>query len=181
MTAISQAQKESTGQVQPRRQRRELSDRAILNLFIWPTLILLIAWNLFPLIYSLFLSFTDYSAIANKAPTWVGFQNYADILSDPQMWKYFATTGRYALVTVGMQTILGFSLAVLVQEKFKGSGLVTTLILVPMMLSPVVVGMFWKLMYNPSFGYFNFLLGFRNPSTAPEMLAGRFAGQPVPN
>ena len=43
----------------------------------------------------------------------------------------------------------------LVHEKFRGSGIVTTLILIPMMISPVVVGLFWKLMYNPTFGFFN--------------------------
>jgi multiple sugar transport system permease protein len=164
---------------QPR--RRGLSDRAIINLFIWPTLILLIAWNVFPLFYSLYLSFTNYSAIVRQPPVWVGFQNYKDILTDPLLWKYFATTGRYALVAVGVETLLGFTLAMLVREKFRGSGLVTTLILIPMMLSPVVVGLFWKLMYNPTFGYFNYLLGFTSPTQAPDMLASRFANQPVPN
>ena len=69
----------------------------------------------------------------------------------------------------------------LVREKFRGSGLLTTLILIPMMLSPVVVGLFWKLMYNPSFGFFNYMLGFTDPTRAPDMLASRFANQPVPN
>ncbi len=180
MTA-AQTQMRSLGAQPQQGRRRELSDRAIVNLFIWPTLILLILWNVFPLLYSLYVSFTDYSAISNKAPQWVGFANYVDLLTNPQMWKYFATTGRYALVTVGMQTILGFGLALLVKEKFRGSGLLTTLILIPMMLSPVVVGLFWKLMYNPTFGYFNYLLGFFQASTGPDMLAGRFAGTPVPN
>ncbi|MCO6452613.1 MAG: sugar ABC transporter permease [Caldilineales bacterium] len=179
MTATTGAQLQASAP--PKQRRREMSDRAIMNLFIWPTLILLIAWNLFPLIYSLYLSFTDYSAIVRQPPQWVGIKNYADILTNKQMWKYFATTGRYALVTVLGQTILGFSLAVLVREKFKGSGLVTTLILIPMMLSPVVVGLFWKLMYNPGFGYFNYLLGFKSAAGAPDMLAGRFANIPVPN
>jgi multiple sugar transport system permease protein len=161
--------------------RRGLSDAAIANLFIWPTLILLIAWNVFPLFYSLYLSFTDYSAIGRQAPVWVGFENYKDILTDPLAWKYFATTGRYALAAVAIETLLGFTLAMLVKEKFRGSGLITTLILIPMMLSPVVVGLFWKLMYNPSFGYFNYLLGFSDPTRAPDMLASRFANQPVPN
>ncbi|MBX7234868.1 MAG: sugar ABC transporter permease [Caldilineales bacterium] len=180
MTA-AQTQMRSLGAQPQQGRRRELSDRAIVNLFIWPTLILLILWNVFPLLYSLYVSFTDYSAISNKAPQWVGSANYVDLLTNPQMWKYFATTGRYALVTVGMQTILGFGLALLVKEKFRGSGLLTTLILIPMMLSPVVVGLFWKLMYNPTFGYFNYLLGFFQASTGPDMLAGRFAGTPVPN
>ncbi len=164
----------------PPRRRRHLSDRAILNLFIWPTLVLLIAINIFPLFYSLYLSFTDYSAIANKAPVWIAFENFSRLLNDESMWGFFSITGRYVVISVGLQLILGFALAMLVREGFFGSGIVTTLILVPMMLSPVVVGLFWKLMYNPTFGYFNYLIGFDNPSTAPDWLASRFAGQPVP-
>ena len=159
---------------------RHLSDRAIQNLFIWPTLILLIAMNFFPLAYSLYLSFTDYSAIVRQPPVWVLFDNFKNILNDEQLWTYFATTGRFALLSVGLQTIVGFALAMLVREKFRGSGIVTTLILIPMMLSPVVVGLFWKLMYNPTFGIFNYLIGFTSPATAPDWLASRFAGQPVP-
>ena len=74
--------------------RRHLSDRAITNLFIWPTLILLIAINLFPLFYSLYLSFTDYSAIANQQPVWVAFENFSRVLNDEQMWQNFSITGR---------------------------------------------------------------------------------------
>ncbi|NOZ71599.1 MAG: sugar ABC transporter permease [Chloroflexi bacterium] len=160
--------------------RWHLTNRGIVNLFIWPTLILLIAMNVFPLFYSLYLGFTDYSAITRQMPVWVGFQNFSSILHDEQLWKYFATTGRYALLTVGFQVIIGFTMAMLVREKFKGSGLITTLILIPMMLSPVVVGLFWKLMYNPTYGFFNYLLGFTNAREGPDMLASRFAGQPVP-
>lgn len=160
--------------------RRHLSDRAILNLFIWPTLILLIAMNIFPLFYSLYLSFTNYSAIARQIPDWIGFNNFSKILNDEQLWQYFATTGRYVLLSVGLQTIFGFGMAMLVREKFRGSGLLTTLILVPMMLSPVVVGLFWKLMYNPTFGYVNFLLGFTNAGTAPDFLASSWAREFVP-
>jgi multiple sugar transport system permease protein len=161
-------------------QPRQLSDRAIINLFIWPTLALLIVINLFPLIYSLYLSFTDYSAIARQQPTWIFLDNFKDILNDRLMWKYFATTGRFALLSVGLQVIVGFGLAMLVNTKFKGSGVVITLILIPMMLSPVVVGMFWKLMYNPTFGLFNYLIGFTNPAQAPDWLASSFARKSVP-
>ena len=171
--------RQATAQARPR--QRYLSDRAIINLFIWPTLILLILINVVPLVYSLYLSFTEYSATGSQAPIWIGLQNFIDLLNDEDMWRFFATTGRYALITVGFQTILGFGLAMLVREKFKGSGLVTTMILIPMMLSPVVVGFFWKLMYNPTFGYFNYLIGFSDPVTGPDMLASSFARQFVPN
>ena len=49
-----------------------------------------------------------------------------------------------------------------------------------MMLSPVVVGLFWKYMYNPGWGYLNFLLGFGNPAVAPDWLASAWARKPVP-
>ncbi|HEC23013.1 MAG TPA: sugar ABC transporter permease [Chloroflexi bacterium] len=178
MSSVKQAT--ATGADTRLQSHRHLSDRAIQNIFIWPTLILLIAFNVFPLFYSLYLGFTDYSAIARQAPVWVGFENFRSILNDEQLWEYFATTGRYAVASVGLQTLLGFGLAMLVREKFKGSGVITTLILVPMMISPVVVGLFWKLMYNPTFGYFNYLLGFTNPATAPDWLGSRWGGQAVP-
>lgn len=170
----------STSQRQGSKPRRQLSDRAIINLFIWPTLVLLILINIFPLFYSLYLSFTDYSAIARTQPVWILFDNFADILNDEKMWKYFATTGRFVLFSVGLQVLIGFGLAMLVNTKFKGSGVVITLILIPMMLSPVVVGMFWKLMYNPTFGLFNYIIGFSNPAQAPDWLASSFARLPVP-
>lgn len=183
-TAVTQASEVETSSLarSPRStaRSRSLSDRAIINLFIWPTLALLIAVNVFPLFYSLYLSFTDYSAIANQQPVWIAFENFSRILNDEQMWGIFATTGQYVLFSVGMQLILGFGLALLIREKFFGSGVITTLILVPLMLAPVVVGLFWKLMYNPTFGYFNYLLGFSNPSLAPDWLASRIAGQPTP-
>jgi multiple sugar transport system permease protein len=102
------------------------------------------------------------------------------VLLNEDMWKVFTITGRYVLYSVGLELILGFVLALLIREQFRGSGIVTTLILIPMMLSPVVVGLFWKLMYNPSYGYFNYLLGFSNPATAPDWLASRFQSQALP-
>src|SRR5215211_1873069 len=107
---------------------RTLSDITSKRLSLWPTLALLIAFNVFPLFYSLYLSFTDFSAISNKAPTWIGLQNYRDILNDDQLWIYFRNTGQYVLLSVTLQTIVGFGMALLLRDKFRGSGLVTTLI-----------------------------------------------------
>lgn len=139
--------------------------------FIMPTMIILVLMNIYPLFYSLYLSFTEYSVISATAPRWVGLQNYMEILSNTSFWEHFAITGRYALFSVGLQMIVGFGLAMLLKDKFRGSGILTTLILVPMMLSPVVVGLFWRMMFNPSYGIVNYLLGYANPSTAPQWLA----------
>jgi multiple sugar transport system permease protein len=154
----------------PPARRRQVSDKTIQWLFVLPTLILLIVMNIFPLFYSLFLSFTQYMMIKPAPPKWIGAENYQTILGDPAMWASFATSGRYALLSVGLQTVIGFGLALLLRAKFKASGLITTLILIPMMLSPVVVGVFWKLIYNPTYGIFDYLLGYTNPATSPNWL-----------
>ena len=142
------------------RPHRALSDTTLKRLFLWPTLALLITFNIFPLLYSLYVSFTDFSAISGKPPVWVGLQNYRSILNDPKMWLYFSNTGRFVLLTVSLQILIGFGMALLLRDKFRGSGLISTLILIPMMLSPVVVGVFWQVMYNPNYGIVNYALGF---------------------
>ena len=85
------------------KQRRTISDRGLLNLFIWPTLIILIAFNVFPLAYSLFLSFTDYSAVVFNAPQWVGFENFERVLFSEALWESFSITGRYVFMSVGLE------------------------------------------------------------------------------
>ena len=157
-------------QTPPRARRRPVSDATIQRLFIMPTLILLILWNIFPLFYSLFLSFTTYSHSGKLPPVWIGTGNYDTLLSDPKVWSAFAVTGTYALLSVAFQAIVGFGLALLLRAKFKASGLLTTLILIPMMLSPVVVGQFWKLIFDPTRGIFNYIVGLGNPTTVPVML-----------
>jgi len=158
------------GAAAPPTHRHQIGDSTIQRLFILPTLLLLILWNVFPLFYSLYLSFTRYSHSGKLPPVWIGTANYDALLSDPKVWENFAITGRYALLTVLFQALVGFGLALLLRGKFKGSGLLTTLILIPMMLSPVIVGMFWRLIFNPLTGIFNYLIGYWNPTTAPIWL-----------
>ena len=151
--------------------RRGLSDRQIQWLFIAPTLILLVLMNIFPLFYSLYLSFTEFSVIKpNNPPAWVGLENFRRLLGDKQLWSYFALTGRYVVLSVALQSLVGFGLAMLLREKFKGNGIITTLILIPIMMSPVVIGLFWKLIFNPSFGILNYLIGYATPNSGPDWL-----------
>jgi multiple sugar transport system permease protein len=169
------AQADSPGLVTraPFHGRRQIQDRHIALFFIMPTLILLILINVFPLLYSLYLSFNDYSVIANEPPKWVALDNFEKILTveRSRYWHNFTVTGSYAVLSVGLQVILGFALAMLLRQKFKGSGLVTTLILIPMMLSPVVVGLFWKLIFDPSKGIFNYLVYMEPTTSGKEWLA----------
>ena len=139
--------------------RRGLSDLSIRNLFIIPTIAFLIVFNIFPLIYSLGYSFTDFRASSNTPAAFVGLQNYRDLLADDHVWNNFSVTARYVLLSVGGQVLLGFGVALLLNRRIPFKGLFTTLLLVPMMMSPVVVGLFWQLLYSPSWGIINYALG----------------------
>ncbi|UVK40401.1 sugar ABC transporter permease [Mesorhizobium sp. AR10] len=138
---------------------RGLSDISIRNLFIIPTILFLIVFNIFPLIYSLGYSFTDFRASTNAPANFVGLQNYRDLLKDPYVWSNFAITAKYVIISVVGQLVVGFGVAMLLNRDIPLKGLLTTLLLLPMMLSMAVVGLFWKLLYDPSFGIINYALG----------------------
>ena len=141
---------------------RSLSVLAIRNLFVIPTILFLIIFNIFPLIYSLGYSFTDFRASSKDPANFIGLQNYRDLLADPFIWTNFTITAKYVIVSVTGQVLVGFGLALLLNRAFPFKGLVTTLLLLPMMLSMAVVGLFWKLLYDPNFGIINHALGLGN-------------------
>jgi multiple sugar transport system permease protein len=138
---------------------RGWSDLTIRNLFIIPTILFLIVFNIFPLIYSLGYSFTDFRASVNEPVNFVGLRNYRELLADPNIWRNFTVTAKYVVVSVAGQVVVGFGLAMLLNRSFPLKGLVTTLLLLPMMMSMAVVGLFWKLLYDPSWGPINYALG----------------------
>ncbi|MCV0395223.1 MAG: sugar ABC transporter permease [Rhizobiaceae bacterium] len=144
---------------QSRAAARGWSDLTIRNMFIIPTILFLIIFNIFPLLYSLGYSFTDFRASTNAPANFVGLRNYRDLLNDPYIWRNFAITAKYVIVSVGGQVIVGFGVALLLNRAIPFKGLITTLLLLPMMLSMAVVGLFWKLLYDPSFGIINYALG----------------------
>jgi multiple sugar transport system permease protein len=155
------------------RKIRGLSDRAIAWIFISPTIFLLLAINIFPLIWTIKLSFTNYKAnrIGREVKD-VGFRNYERILTDSDTWLNMQATAHFLFWTIFFQVLIGFTLAWLINKKFKGNDLWTTIIVLPMMLSPAVVGNFWKFLYQPQIGLFNYIVSWftgKDPSSF-EML-----------
>jgi multiple sugar transport system permease protein len=138
---------------------RGWSDLTIRNVFIIPTILFLIVFNVFPLIYSLGYSFTDFRASVDQPANFIGLQNYRELLSDPFIWNNFWVTAKYVIVSVAGQMIVGFGIALLLNRSIPYKGLITTLLLLPMMMSAAVVGLFWKLLYDPSWGVINYALG----------------------
>jgi multiple sugar transport system permease protein len=155
------------------RRVRGLSDRTIAWLFIAPSIVLLLAINIFPLIWTIRLSFTNYRANRpNATVSWLGTEHYSNILSDPDIWAAMQVTARFVIATIVIETVLGFALAYLIDRKFRGHGFWTTIILIPMMLSPAVVGNFWTFLYQPQIGLFNYVVSFFTgiPSSSFSMI-----------
>jgi multiple sugar transport system permease protein len=89
-----------------------LSDRAIAWLFILPTILLLLAINIFPLIWALRLSFTNFKSNMPSVPArFVGIDNYVDILTDEDIWYAMQVTAHFVFWSVGLEVLLGFGLA----------------------------------------------------------------------
>ena len=140
---------------------RGLSDRALAFYFVLPTLVLLLAINIFPLCWNIYLSFTTYRANRPGMPVrWIGDLNYERLLGSEDVWEYLQHTAHFVGWTMFLQVLLGFGLAYLLNKQFRGAGTWTTLITLPMMLSPAVVGTFWTYLFQPQAGIFNYIVGF---------------------
>jgi multiple sugar transport system permease protein len=124
--------------------------------FVLPALLFIGAMMLFPVGYTTWLSFHDWSGSAVKPPQWVGLANYADLLGqDPRFgWAVLRTFG-FTLLAVPVELALGLAIALLIQPKFRGQHLAKTLILLPMVATPVAIGMAWLLILEPSVGPLN--------------------------
>jgi multiple sugar transport system permease protein len=156
------------------RRIRGIGDAGLAWLFIAPTMVLLLAINIFPLFWAIWLSFTNYRANRPNEPIeGVGLRNYARILGDQDIWIAMQTTAHFVFWTILLQTLIGFTLAWLIDRKFRGHAFWTTIILVPMMLSPAVVGNFWRFLYEPQIGLFAYVISFLSgiPPTEIAMLS----------
>tara|TARA_B100001123_G_scaffold401898_1_gene489072 strand:+ start:2152 stop:3057 length:906 start_codon:yes stop_codon:yes gene_type:complete len=140
---------------------RGLSDKAVAWIFITPTILLLLAINIYPLFYAISMSFTNfYANKVGKEIKWIGIKNYVKVLGKEAIWERMQITANFMFWTLLLQALLGLSIALLLNKKFKGNELLTTFIVLPMMLSPAVVGVFWVYLYNPQVGLFNYIVNF---------------------
>lgn len=127
---------------------RAPSDRALAYLLIAPTLAVLLALSIYPLVFSIKIS------LQTETAQW-SLQNFARLATDHFFLTALAHTFVYAAVALTIEFLLGLGLALLLNGRMRGRGLFRSLLLVPMMLPAVVVGVVWRLMLNPNFGAIN--------------------------
>src|SRR5271166_3462239 len=122
-------------------------------LLIAPAIATLFIVNIFPLMWSFGLSFFEYKANRIAAPVFKGLDNYASVLTDPDIWERFQHTATIVIGTVALQLVVGFLLALLFAKEFPLRRYLLMLVLSPMMLSLSAVGVFFKLFYDPTLGF----------------------------
>ncbi len=159
----------STGQQVANLRRRNATasfegDKTRLAWFLLTPTILLIAFvALWPLVQTIYQSFTDARLASGVAPKFVGLRNYQDLLQDTAFRTSIWTTVKFTFITVLFEFILGLGIALVINSNFKGRGLMRTAMLVPWAIPTVVSAQMWKWMYNDIYGPINDFLVHRVP------------------
>jgi multiple sugar transport system permease protein len=126
--------------------------------FVAPALLLLLGLNLFPLFFDIYLGFTN-ADLSGGVTENVGARNYTVLFSDPRYATAISTTALFVLVSVLTELVLGFVLALALRDRMPGKPALLTVLLMPMMLCPVVLSLFWNLILNGHYGILNQFLG----------------------
>lgn len=131
-------------------------------LMLAPLLLTLMLVLGYPLIRTLWMSFQE-STFISPNPVFVGLANYADLLGSSQFWQVARQSVVWTAVTVVAQTVVGIAIAMLLNRKFVGRGLLRVLVIVPWAMPGVLAGILWKFMYDPYLGLVNLVYGWMNP------------------
>ncbi|MGD9480088.1 UNVERIFIED_ORG: sugar ABC transporter permease (plasmid) [Roseateles sp. XES5] len=125
-------------------------------LLLLPAVVVLAAVVVVPLILSLYSSFTPFRLTQPASLyTFAGFRNYARILADLEFWTAFGRTVLLLTVALNVEMLLGLGLAMLVEKATRGQRLLRTIMMFPMMFSPILVGFQFKFMFNDNIGLVN--------------------------
>jgi len=125
-------------------------------LYIMPAFVFIIVFSIFPLFYSLSLSFYSYRIPGSLQ--FVGLKNYFSSLGDRDFWLSLRRTFIFIGGVVSIELAIGFILALLMNKQFKGNKIIVALLVSPMMIAPIAIGLIWRMLYNPEYGVINYLL-----------------------
>jgi multiple sugar transport system permease protein len=147
-----------------RRSGRNTADRAERRLavrMVAPSMILIAAVAVYPIVYAVWLSLHEYSVRVPGLSRWagsLGLRNYSTALQDAVFWTAFRTTFIFTAASVILELILGLAMAVAMHSAFKGRGLLRTVILVPWAILTVVTAITWRTIFEPGLGFANTVL-----------------------
>ena len=139
---------------------RKRDERVAAYIFVAPAVILLIAFLVVPMIYTVYFSGFKYQIMRPDAMKFIGFENYQKLFSDKNFWLALKNTVYFTVIVVPCQCVLALALALLVSKKFRGVAVFRTMYFAPQLTSMVVISVLWSVLYNanPNTGLINSIL-----------------------
>ena len=146
-------------------------------LLMAPALLLLLAVFVWPLLDYAWLSLQAQSVFTGLQPEPVGLANWQRLLADGRFWQDAGQTLRFAVVSVGLELVLGLGFALLLHQRWRGRGVVRTLTLLPWALPTTVMALGWRWIFNDPNGPINALLQSLGLASAPFLASPQLAWQ----
>lgn len=145
--------------------------------FIIPAMIVLLGLVVYPLVFNINLSLHKVNMLNFSSGTWkfVGLDNFIKTLSDRTVTDSLVRTFLFMLTTVTGQLVLGMIGALTLNTALKGRGILTVIVLIPMMMTPVAVGLFWRMLLNNQWGIINYFIGLVGLGPVPWLSDASFA------
>jgi multiple sugar transport system permease protein len=135
-------------------------ERLVLFVFLAPAVLFLLITSVYPLLNSLRLSFFSWNMmIPYSTPHWFGLGNYTRLLGDQEFWNSVKATFIFVLAAVSIELVLGMVLAILATSDVHAMGPIRTILLFPLMMTPVVAGVLWRNLFHSSYGVINNIIG----------------------
>ena len=147
---------------------RQTRSRNIFLIFLVPAILVLFLTTIYPMFYAGYLSFRSYDLAKLFVPrVFVGWANYQEVLTSSEFLHTLIITSQLMAITLTVQLVLGVGLGLLTVQRLPGMPVVRTLLLIPMMISPVIVSLVWLFLYFPELGYLNYFLSFVSIGPVP--------------
>jgi multiple sugar transport system permease protein len=133
------------------------TDRRFKHLMIWPAVLLLLLIGIFPLVYTLIVSFQHITMMAEDT-SFSGLVNYARLFQDARLWAAIGHTALFTVIALPIELVLGMAMALLFLDRMPGRQIFIALLVLPTVISPIVAGATWRLLFDHRFGPINHAL-----------------------
>jgi multiple sugar transport system permease protein len=133
-------------------------ERNLKYLFPLPALVFVLLLMVFPVAYTLVISFTDWALTSGRAMKFVGFNSYFKMLGEPRFIDAIKRTFYFTFGAVMAEAVIGTGLAIVLNRDFRGKNSLKFVLLLPLVATPVAIGIVWNLFYDPTIGFLNYCL-----------------------
>ena len=134
------------------------TERNLRILFPLPAIVFIGLLMVFPILYTLYLSFTNWNLTSGMEPSFVGINSYLRVFSEPRFLHALGRTFTFTVFAVAIEVVLGVAIALILNRAFVGRSVAKLLLLLPLVATPVAVGIVFNLFYDPTIGLLNFAL-----------------------